>query len=194
MRPKRNGIFGSARLPIVVALLGTVRRPEEAEERRERVVRADRRRHDRSLLEDGGRDDVRLIGVETPKTVKPDTRAVLRPRASSFTHHLLDGRGLSLTFGVERRDVNGRPLAKLSLGHRFVSAILVRRGLAPSLMTQPRTASQRCQASGAACGPRRLRPVGRLLAMKFRDFSHFGLLQVSVRLCYGRPRPTGHDL
>jgi endonuclease YncB( thermonuclease family) len=40
-------------------------------------------------------------------------------------------------FGVERRDVYGRLLAYVHLGHRFVNGVLVRRGLARTLTIPP---------------------------------------------------------
>ncbi len=62
---------------------------------------------------EGEVEDVRLIGVDTPETVKPgEPVAVLRAAgASHFTHRLLEGRRVRLVFGVERRDVYGRLLA-----------------------------------------------------------------------------------
>src|SRR5215475_7518847 len=78
---------------------------------------------------EGEAEDVRLIGVDTPETVKPGTPVqCYGPRAFDFTHHLLEGRTLSLVFGVERRDIYGRLL---------VNAILVRRGLARTLTIPP---------------------------------------------------------
>jgi micrococcal nuclease len=87
----------------------------------------------------GGREeDVRLIGVDTPETVKPGTPVqCFGPRASHFTKQLLEGRRVRLVFGVERHDVYGRLLAYLYLGRRFVNPILVRRGLARSLTIPP---------------------------------------------------------
>lgn len=87
----------------------------------------------------GGRlEDVRYIGVDTPETVKPDTPVqCFGPRASSFNHHLVEGRQVRLVFGVERRDIYGRLLAYVYLGRRFVNASLVRRGLARSLTIPP---------------------------------------------------------
>jgi micrococcal nuclease len=85
-----------------------------------------------------GREDVRLIGVDTPETVKPGTPVqCYGERASHFTHRLLEGRRVRLVFGVERRDVYGRLLAYVHLGRRFVNAALVRRGLARSLTIPP---------------------------------------------------------
>lgn len=87
----------------------------------------------------GGKvEDVRLIGVDTPETVKPGTPVqCFGPRASHFTKRLLEGRTVRLVFGVERRDVYGRLLAYVHLGRRFVEAMLVRRGLARSLTIAP---------------------------------------------------------
>jgi micrococcal nuclease len=87
---------------------------------------------------DGHDEYVRYIGVDTPETVKPDTPVqCFGPRASSFDHHLVEGRRVRLVFGVERRDIYGRLLAYVYLGHRFVNAMLVRRGLARTLTIPP---------------------------------------------------------
>ncbi len=89
----------------------------------------------------GGRlEDVRYIGVDTPETVKPDTPVqCFGPRASDFDHRLVEHRRVRLVFGVERRDVYGRLLAYAYIGHRFVNAELVRRGLARTLTIPPNT-------------------------------------------------------
>src|SRR6187551_994369 len=98
---------------------------------------------------DGDVEDVRLIGVDTPETVKPgEPVQCFGPRASDFTHDRLEGQRVRLVFGAERRDVYGRLLAYLYLanwtlsvsphantpqGGRLFNAILIRRGLARSL-------------------------------------------------------------
>ncbi len=83
-------------------------------------------------------EDVRLIGIDTPETVKPGAPVqCFGPRASRFAHHALDGRRLRLVFGAERRDVYGRLLAYAYLGRRFVNAELIRRGLARTLTIPP---------------------------------------------------------
>jgi micrococcal nuclease len=85
-------------------------------------------------------EDVRLIGIDTPETVKPEAPVeCFGPQASSFTHRLLEGQRVRLVFGVERRDVYGRLLAYAYIGHRFVNAELVRRGLARTLAIPPNT-------------------------------------------------------
>jgi micrococcal nuclease len=138
-----RGQIGSVALLLVAALL-IVRPWEESSETtdgpaaaRAFVVRA----VDGDTIEAriGERlEDVRYIGVDTPETVKPDTPVqCFGPRASSFNHHLVEGRRVRLVFGVERRDVYGRLLAYVYLGRRFVNARLVQRGLARSLTIPP---------------------------------------------------------
>lgn len=87
---------------------------------------------------DGHDEYVRYIGVDTPETVKPDTPVqCFGPRASSFDHHLVEHRWVRLVPGAEPRDIYGRLLAYVYLGHRFVNAMLVRRVLARSLTIAP---------------------------------------------------------
>ncbi len=125
-------------------------------------------------------EDVRLIGVDTPETVKPESPVeCFGPQASDFAHRLLDGRRVRLVFGAERRDVYERLLAYAYIGHRFVNAELVRRGLARTLAIPPNTRHQSpFQAPGAERGPGWARSLGRLSPLN-------RLLQ----LCYGAPRP-----
>jgi micrococcal nuclease len=83
-------------------------------------------------------EDVRLIGVDTPETVKPDTPVqCFGERASHFTKRHLTGRRVRLVFGVERRDVYGRLLAYAYIDGRFFNPILVKRGLARTLTIPP---------------------------------------------------------
>jgi endonuclease YncB( thermonuclease family) len=61
---------------------------------------------------EGEVEDVRLIGVDTPETVKPgEPVECFGPQASRFSHRTLEGRRVRLIFGEERRDVYGRLLA-----------------------------------------------------------------------------------
>lgn len=99
----------------------------------------------------GSVEDVRLIGVDTPETVKPGEPVQCFGRqASSFTKGRLEGRRVRLVFGAERRDVYGRLLAYLYLPQptfwssqqpksrlRLFNAALVRRGLARTLTIPP---------------------------------------------------------
>jgi micrococcal nuclease len=83
-------------------------------------------------------EDVRLIGIDTPETVKPGAPVeCFGPQASRFTHRLLEGKRVRLVFGAERRDTYGRLLAYAYLGRRFFNPIPVRRGLARTLTIPP---------------------------------------------------------
>jgi micrococcal nuclease len=98
-------------------------------------------------------EDVRLIGVDTPETVKPGTPVqCFGERASHFTKRRLSGRRVRLVFGVERRDVYGRLLAYVYLANPTLhvpkhvksrqrevlfEAMLLRRGLARTLTIAP---------------------------------------------------------
>ena len=83
-------------------------------------------------------EDVRLIGVDTPETVKPgEPVQCFGPRASDFTHRQLEGQRVRLVFGVERRDVYGRLLAYAYIGGGLFNSDLLRRGLARSLTIPP---------------------------------------------------------
>jgi micrococcal nuclease len=102
---------------------------------------------------DGQDEDVRLIGVDTPETVKPDTPVqCFGERASHFTKRALTGQRVRLVFGVERHDVYDRLLAYVYLARRtsgvpqharsrqrdwLFNSTLVRRGLARSLTIPP---------------------------------------------------------
>jgi micrococcal nuclease len=87
---------------------------------------------------EGHREDVRYIGVDTPETVKPDTPVqCFGPQAHRSNARLVTHQRVRLVFGEERRDVYGRLLAYVYLGHRFVNAELARRGLARTLTIPP---------------------------------------------------------
>jgi micrococcal nuclease len=88
----------------------------------------------------GAQERVRLIGVDTPETVKPDTPVQCFGRkASAFTHALLDGRRVRLVTDAEARDRFGRLLAYVYRAGDglFVNAELVRRGYAVPLTIPP---------------------------------------------------------
>jgi micrococcal nuclease len=85
-------------------------------------------------------EDVRLIGIDTPETVKPEAPVeCFGPEASSFTHRVLEGQPVRLVYGVERHDIYDRLLAYVYIDHRFFNAELVRRGLARTLEIPPNT-------------------------------------------------------
>lgn len=138
---RRSGWTGSAALLIAVALVvlrpwerDPTAGPAQATVRVSRVVDGDTI----EVRLDGRSEDVRLIGIDTPETVKPDTPVqCFGERASHFTKRRLTGRRVRLVFGIERRDVYGRLLAYVYLHGRFFNPILVRRGLARSLTIPP---------------------------------------------------------
>lgn len=155
-RYERRSWIGSAVLLAAVALVvlrpwegDPTAAPAEATVRVSRVVDGDT-----IEVRLGGRsEDVRLIGVDTPETVKPDTPVqCFGERASHFTKRRLTGRRVRLVFGIERRDVYGRLLAYVYVArpalpapragksrqrYRFFNSILLRRGLARSLTIPP---------------------------------------------------------
>jgi micrococcal nuclease len=138
--------MGSAVLLIIAAaiLLRPWERGPDADESGPRAAHAQViRAVDGDTLEvriGGNVEDVRLIGVDTPETVDPGAPVqCFGPRASRFTHHLVEHERLRLVFGVERRDVYGRLLAYAYIRHKFVNAELVRHGLARTLAIPPNT-------------------------------------------------------
>jgi micrococcal nuclease len=87
-----------------------------------------------------GTERVRLIGIDTPETVKPDTAVQCFGRAASAeTHRLLDGRSVRLVQDAEARDRYGRLLAYVYRrpDGLFVNAELARRGFARQLTIPP---------------------------------------------------------
>jgi micrococcal nuclease len=136
----KRDLIGSAVLLVAVALL--IVRPWEVEESGPAAVDAVVERVvDGDTIEARIGDeveDVRLIGIDTPETVKPGSPVeCFGPRASRFAHRLLEGRRVRLVFGAERRDAYGRLLAYAHLGPTFVNALIVRRGLARTLTIPP---------------------------------------------------------
>ena len=137
--------IGSVALLVAIALI--LLRPWEGEGDLDAGPRAARAYVTRAVDGDtieariGGQlEDVRYIGVDTPETVKPGTPVqCFGHRASDFDRRLVEHERVRLVFGVERRDVYGRLLAYVYIGHRFVNAELVHRGLARTLSIPPNT-------------------------------------------------------
>jgi micrococcal nuclease len=74
---------------------------------------------------------VRLIGVDSPESVKPDTPVqCFALAASHFTTSRLSGRRVRLEFDVDRFDRYGRTLAYVWLGRTLFNQELVARGFA----------------------------------------------------------------
>ncbi len=130
VRPPRIGV---AVLVVVLAVLFAryaLESPRQGGEsksfeqvRVERVVDGDT-----LLLVD--RTRVRLIGVNTPETVKPDTP--LEPwgaEASQFTRDFLAAGDVRLEFDEERLDQHGRTLAYVWVGDKLLNEELIRAGV-----------------------------------------------------------------
>ncbi|REJ67992.1 MAG: thermonuclease [Planctomycetota bacterium] len=86
---------------------------------------------DTLLMTDGVR--VRLIGVDTPETVKPD--APVEPwgkEAAEFTRNFVAGGNVRLRFDRERLDDFGRTLAYVYVGEAMLNEELIRAGLSPA--------------------------------------------------------------
>ncbi len=84
----------------------------------------------------------RIVGVDTPETVKPDTPVqCFGPRASAFSKHMLGAAGhVRYRVALEPVDAYGRSLVYLWLPDgRFFNALLLRRGLARPLPFPPNT-------------------------------------------------------
>jgi micrococcal nuclease len=93
-------------------------------------------------IDGGAAETVRLIGVDTPETVKPDTPVqCFGPQASAFEHRYVEGHRVRLLTGVEPRDYYGRLLAYVwvrDLPHgAFLESQLLRRGYARILTFHP---------------------------------------------------------
>ena len=74
---------------------------------------------------------VRLIGVNAPESVKPESPVEpFGPEASAFTKEFLAAGTARLTFDHERNDQFGRVLAYVWVGDKLLNEELVRAGLA----------------------------------------------------------------
>jgi len=105
--------------------------PEQAEVRVKRVVDGDT-----LLLETGER--VRLLGVDTPETVKPNVPVqYLGPEASAFTKNAVEGKVVTLVFDKERFDKYHRVLAFVYLDGRCLNEALIRNGLSKAQLQYP---------------------------------------------------------
>ena len=80
---------------------------------------------------DGTQTRVRLIGMDTPESVKPDTPVqCFAIAASNFTKHALTSRTVRLEYDVDRYDRYGRTLAYVWLDGRLFDQVLVAAGYA----------------------------------------------------------------
>ena len=129
----------------VASLLGWwVGREHDLVEPRARVLEAIDGDTLRVVLHDGGRDTVRLLGVDTPETHHP-LKGVqcFGPEAAAYTARRLTGRVVRLEPDVERRDIYGRRLAYVIVHGRRFDDELLRRGYARLLVIPPNRAHAR---------------------------------------------------
>jgi micrococcal nuclease len=88
----------------------------------------------------GSTERVRLIGVDTPESVKPDTPVqCFGKEASDFTKHQLTGRTVRLEPDREPFDRYGRSLAFVYVGTDLFNADLLRGGYARTIEVPPNT-------------------------------------------------------
>jgi micrococcal nuclease len=91
----------------------------------ERVVDGD------TLLLADPKEKIRLIGANTPETVKPNSPVEpWGPEASAFTKKFVAGGEVRLQFDGDAHDKYGRTLALVWVGDRMLNEELLRAGLA----------------------------------------------------------------
>lgn len=95
-------------------------------------------------MRNGRRETVRILGVDTPETVKPGTPVqCFGPEASSYTKRRLSGRAVRLELDDETRDRYGRLLAYVIVDGRRFDDELLRLGYARLLVIAPNDAHGR---------------------------------------------------
>ena len=91
-----------------------------------------------TLVLAGSAERVRLIGADTPETVKPDWPVEPWGReATTFTREFVSGVVVRLEYDGPKRDKYGRLLAYVWVGDRMLSEELIRAGLARASLTFP---------------------------------------------------------
>jgi micrococcal nuclease len=94
----------------------------------------------------GSKEHVRLIGANTPETVKRNWPVEpWGPEASAFTKEFLSGGEVRLQFDGPRRDKYGRMLALVWVGDRMLNEELIRAGLARAEMNYPYSADMKAR-------------------------------------------------
>ena len=101
---------------------------------------------------------VRLIGADTPETVKPNHPVEpWGPEASEFSRQFVAGRQVRLELDRERVDKYGRFLAYVWVGDRMLNEELIRAGLARAELqyhysTSMKTRFRRAEADAKSAG------------------------------------------
>lgn len=80
----------------------------------------------------GNDERVRLIGIDTPESIHPDTSKNVEEGtiASNFTKDRLEGKEVTLEFDVQERDQYGRLLAYVWYGEEMFNKVLLQEGYA----------------------------------------------------------------
>ncbi len=142
-RSGRRALYWAA-VPAVLALLGWWRpdlferalpksasQPKSATASNSESIRGVRVVDGDTLELTESKERVRLIGANTPETVKPNWPVEpWGPEASAFTKQFLAAGSLRLEFDGPRRDRYGRMLAYVWVGDRMLNEELIRAGLA----------------------------------------------------------------
>lgn len=91
-------------------------------------------------FENGKKERVRLVLVDTPETKHP-TKPVqpFGPEASNFTKQLLTGKDVELELDVQERDKYGRILAYVYIDGKMINKLLLKKGLARVAVYPPNT-------------------------------------------------------
>ena len=85
-----------------------------------------------------GNQRVRLLGVDTPETVKPEMPVQpWGPEASEFAKRHVEGKMVRLEFDREKHDRYNRVLAYVYVGEWFLNEELIRAGLSPAVTKYP---------------------------------------------------------
>ena len=87
----------------------------------------------------GNNEKVRLIGVDTPESVHPDSNKNTKDgiTASEYTKSMLSGKYVSLELDVQERDKYGRILAYVYLDGQMYNKMLLKEGYAKVAIFPP---------------------------------------------------------
>ena len=144
--PRRTNLLRLAAVLVLAALAGWqffTEAPPAAVHEPGTTVRVQRAVDGDTLLLDD-RTRVRLLGVDTPETKKPDWPVEpFGPEAHDFTSQHVEGRKVRLEFDKERHDKYGRVLAYVYLDDWFLNEELIRAGLGRAITNHPYSESMK---------------------------------------------------
>lgn len=103
-----------------------------------------------------GNQSVRLLGVDTPETVKPETPVQpWGPEATEFTRRHVEGQTVRLEFDHEKYDKYNRLLAYVYLDKWLLNEELIRAGLSPAVTKYPYSSAMKVRFRAAEDEARR---------------------------------------